>query len=248
MYQSAWHKIKQYFCGMSRTSKLQKLTVIFEDNHLIAVNKSAGDLVHGDETGDESLADAVKEYIRIRYNKPGEAFLGVIHRLDRPVSGVVIFARTSKALTRMNELMRDKKIAKTYLAIVDHRPEELSGRLTHHLVKDEEKNIVKAYASKRAGSKEAVLTYQLKGELDAKVLLEVSPLTGRPHQIRAQLSKIGCSIIGDLKYGAEYPLPDKSIALHCHKMTFIHPVKSEPVVITAEPPTRFPWNIFSYEE
>ncbi len=233
---------------MRRTTNLHGLTVIYEDNHLIAINKAAGDLVHGDETGDATLANAVKEYIRIRYNKPGEAFLGVIHRLDRPVSGVVVFARTSKALARMNELMRQKKISKSYLAIVDHRPEELTGTLTHHLVKDEEKNIVRAYASKRAGSKEAVLTYQLKGELDAKVLLEVCPITGRPHQIRAQLSKIGCSIIGDLKYGAEYPLQDKSIALHCHKMSFVHPVKNEPEEIVADPPTRFPWNIFSYGE
>jgi 23S rRNA pseudouridine1911/1915/1917 synthase len=227
---------------------LEKLSVIFEDNHLIAINKPAGYLVHGDETGDSTLADAVKEYIRIRYHKPGDVFLGVIHRLDRPVSGAVLFARTSKALTRMNELMRLKQVEKKYYAIVDARPEELSGQLIHHLVKDEEKNIVRAYASKKPGSKEAQLTYEVKGELDGKVLLEVHPLTGRPHQIRVQLSKIGCSIVGDLKYGAEYPIHNKSIALHCREMQFIHPVKQEPVCIAAPVPKSFPWNIFSYED
>ena len=233
---------------MGRPSEFHNLSVIFEDNHLIAINKPAGSLVHGDDTGDDTLADAVKEYIRIRYGKPGDVFLGVIHRLDRPVSGVVIFARTSKALTRMNELLKMKQIQKTYLAIVGHRPEELSGSLTHHLVKDEEKNITRAYASKKPGSKEASLTYSVRGELDGKILLEVHPITGRPHQIRAQLSKIGCSIVGDLKYGAEYPLQDKSIALHCRSMTFIHPVRQELVTIRSEVPSRFPWNIFSYDE
>ncbi|MBK8347926.1 MAG: RluA family pseudouridine synthase [Saprospiraceae bacterium] len=224
---------------------LQGLSVIYEDNHLIAINKPAGALVHGDETGDKTLADSVKQYIKIRYNKPGDVFLGVIHRLDRPVSGVVIFARTSKALIRMNKMLQEKTIQKTYLAIVSSRPEELSGTLTHFISKDETKNIVKAYASKRSGAKEAILTYTQKGELDGKILLEVHPLTGRPHQIRAQLSKINCPIIGDLKYGATYPLPDQSIALHCHQMSFVHPVKEETITIKAHPPRIFPWNIFS---
>ena len=220
------------------------LKVIHEDNHLIAINKPVGALVHGDETGDETLADAVKQYIKLRYNKPGDVFLGVIHRLDRPVSGVVIFARTSKALARMNKMLQEKTITKKYLAIVSIRPEELEGTLTHHLTKDESKNIVKAYASKKPGSKEATLRYKQLGELDGKVLLEVEPLTGRPHQIRVQLSKIDCPIVGDLKYGAEYPLPDKSIALHCKEMSFVHPVTLEPVTIKAFPPSTFPWNTF----
>jgi 23S rRNA pseudouridine1911/1915/1917 synthase len=226
---------------------LPGLTVIYEDNHLIAINKPAGALVHGDETGDMTLSDAVKKYIKTRYNKPGDVFLGVIHRLDRPVSGVVIFARTSKSLIRMNKMLQEKTIKKTYLALVSKRPEELSGTLVHHIVKDESKNVVRAYASKKSGTKEAVLSYELKGELDGKILLEVNPMTGRPHQIRAQLSKIESPIIGDLKYGAEYPLQDHSIALHCKEMSFIHPVKNEVVVIKADPPAKFPWNIFSID-
>lgn len=237
-----------YLCGMKREKvNLQGIIVIYEDNHIIAINKPAGALVHGDITGDATLSDAVKQYIKIRYNKPGDVFLGVIHRLDRPVSGVVVFARTSKALVRMNQMMQDKTIAKTYLAICNTRPEELSGRLVHHISKDESTNIVKAYASKKSGTKEAILTYELKKELDGRVLLEVHPLTGRPHQIRAQLSKINCPIAGDLKYGAAQPLHDKSIALHCAEMSFIHPVKNEPVSIKADPPKIMPWNIFSYE-
>jgi 23S rRNA pseudouridine1911/1915/1917 synthase len=223
------------------------IVVIHEDNHIIAVNKSVGELVHGDETGDSTLSDAVKEYIKIRYKKPGDVFLGVIHRLDRPVSGVVIFARTSKALTRMNELMKAKQIHKKYYAIVQTRPEPLANTITHHILKDEEKNVVRAYSRHRAGAKEATLTYDTKGELDAKVLLEVNPLTGRSHQIRAQLSKIGCPIVGDLKYGADYPLSDKSIALHCKEMSFVHPVNGESIVITAEPPRTMPWRTFDFE-
>ncbi len=228
-------------------TNLNGLVVIHEDNHLIAINKPAGSLVHGDETGDKTLADAVKDYIKIRYKKPGDVFLGVIHRLDRPVSGVVIFARTSKALIRMNKMLQDKLIQKKYFAIVSTRPDELSGTLVHHISKDETKNIVKAYASKKSGTKEAILKYVQKGELDGKVLLEVEPLTGRPHQIRAQLFKIECPIVGDLKYGAEYPLPDKSIALHCAQMSFEHPVTKEKIVISAEQPRTFPWNTFSFE-
>ncbi len=221
------------------------LVVIYEDNHLIAINKPAGALVHGDETGDDTLADAVKEYIKFRYKKAGDVFLGVIHRLDRPVSGVVVFARTTKALVRMNKMLQEKQISKTYLAIVGHRPPELSDTLVHHILKDGTKNIVKAYASAKTGSKEAILKYSVAGELDGKVLLEINPITGRSHQIRAQLAKIECSIIGDLKYGATYPCPDKSIALHCRNMSFIHPVKNEPISIDAAVPRVFPWPEFS---
>lgn len=222
------------------------IKVIFEDNHLIAINKYAGDLVHGDITGDQPLEEVVKQYIKIRYHKPGDVFLGVIHRLDRPVSGVVVFARTSKALTRMNEILRAKRVQKTYLAIVSARPDPLEGTLTHYIAKDETKNIVRAYQSKKPDSKEAVLHYRILGELDGKVLLEVHPITGRPHQIRAQLAKIGCPIIGDLKYGADKPLKDKSIALHCREMAFEHPVLKTHTSIVADPPSGYPWNIFSY--
>lgn len=226
--------------------KKSDLAIIYEDNHLIAVNKAAGILVQGDETGDETLTDIVKSYIKEKYHKPGDVYLGVIHRIDRPVSGVVIFARTSKALSRMNEMLRDKKLQKHYLAIVNHRPDPLSATLTHHLVKDNDKNIVKAYTAKKKDSKEAVLKYTVIGELDQKILLEVEPLTGRPHQIRTQLSKIGSPIAGDLKYGATYPLPDKSIALHCRSMSFEHPVTKSWIVIKADVPRRFPWSVFSY--
>lgn len=222
------------------------IKVIYEDNHLIAINKYPGDLVHGDNTGDEPLEETVKQYIKIRYNKPGDVFLGVIHRLDRPVSGVVVFARTSKALTRMNEMLRDKRIQKTYYAIVTTRPDPLEGTLRHFIAKDEAKNIVRAYQSKKPDTKEAVLHYRVTGELDGKVLLEVNPVTGRPHQIRVQLAKIGCPILGDLKYGAEKPMKNKSIALHCREMSFEHPVLKTQISITADPPAGYPWNIFSY--
>lgn len=231
---------------MSQNS-LSGLKVIYEDNHLIAINKQAGALVHGDETGDVTLSDLVKEYIRIRYGKPGDVFLGVIHRLDRPVSGVVVFARTSKALARMNKLLHDRQIDKTYLAICSRRPADLSGHLVHYLAKDEARNIVKAYSSPKPGAKSAELDYTLKGEADSKVLLEVHPLTGRPHQIRTQLSKIGCPIIGDLKYGAAFALDDQSIALHCRSMSFIHPVKGEKTVIVADVPDKTPWTTFSFD-
>ena len=226
---------------------LENLTVIYEDNHLIAVAKPAGVLVHGDITGDATLEQKVKAYIKIRYKKPGDVFLGVIHRIDRPVSGVVIFARTSKALARMNALIAQRKIKKTYLAVVSTRPEELEGSLTHFIVKDESKNIVKAYSSAKKGGKEATLDYKLIGELEGKSLLEVIPHSGRPHQIRAQLSKLGSPILGDLKYGAESGLSDHSIGLHCYKMEFDHPVTSVFVSIKSHTPRRFPWNIFGID-
>lgn len=222
------------------------LAIIYEDNHLIAVNKPSGLLVQGDETGDVTLTEKVKLYIKDKYHKPGDVFLGVVHRIDRPVSGVVIFARTSKALTRMNELLRDRKIQKKYFAIVGRRPEPLSATLTHYLLKDGDKNIVKAYSSPRKDAKESLLNYNVVGELDQKILLEVEPLTGRSHQIRAQLSKIGSTILGDLKYGATYALQDKSIALHCSSMTFEHPVQKVMVTIKADVPSSFPWSVFTY--
>lgn len=220
------------------------LEVIYEDNHIIAVNKPNGILVQGDKTGDLTLPDLVKEYIKVRYHKPGDVFLGVFHRLDRPVSGVVIFARTSKALARMNDMMRDKEFQKTYFAMVFPRPDELEGHLIHHIIKHEDKNMVKVLTRPKMDSKEAELYYRVHAELDGKVLLIVNPLTGRPHQIRAQLSKIGSPILGDLKYGAAYALPNQNIALHCYEMKFMHPVKKEWVTIQASPPDIFPWNTF----
>lgn len=225
-----------------------QLQVLFEDNHLIAINKPAGYLVQGDETGDATLADAVKHYIKLRYNKPGDVFLGVVHRLDRPVSGVLLYARTSKGLTRMNELFRNREIEKTYWAVVSEQPKDLEGQLVHYITKDKEKNRSKAFdfQSRRAtGTKRAELNYRLKARLGGHVLLEVQPKTGRPHQIRVQLSKIGLPIRGDVKYGAPATNRDGSIHLHSRSLSFIHPVKKERVTITAEPPTEDIWNLFS---
>lgn len=228
-----------------------QIQVLYEDNHLIAVNKPAGWLVQGDATGDTTLADWVKVYIKNRYNKPGEVFLGIIHRLDRPVSGVVIFARTSKALERMNRMFHDREVQKTYWAITIERPDPLTGTLVHYLTKDRERNIAKAYdqPSRRAkGAKKSELTYELIGEIGEHHLLRVNPLTGRPHQIRVQLAKEGWPIRGDLKYGAPQANDDLSIHLHCRSLTFTHPVKKEPVTITADPPHEQIWNLFNLRE
>jgi 23S rRNA pseudouridine1911/1915/1917 synthase len=224
------------------------LQVLFEDNHLIAINKPAGYLVQGDETGDATLGEYVKEYIKQRYNKPGDVFLGVIHRLDRPVSGVLLFARTSKALTRMNELFKEREVQKTYWAVTIGQPDPLSGKLVHFIIKDKDRNIVKAFdtMSRRAeGAKEAELSYEMLGRIGMNVLQEVKPKTGRPHQIRIQLSKNNTPIRGDIKYGAPAANPDNNINLHCRSLEFIHPVKQEPVRITANPPKEEGWNLFS---
>ena len=216
--------------------------VIFEDNHLIAVNKPAGVLVHADETGDESLDNMVKKYIKIRYGKPGDVYLATLHRLDRPVSGVVIFGRTSKSAERMTKLFQEHKIEKTYIAVTDTRPEPLSGRLTHYLVKNSDTNIVKAFSKQKGDAKEAILDYEFIGQIDrSHIVIKVNIMTGRSHQIRVQLSKIGCSILGDLKYGAESPNIDKSISLHCRSMGFIHPVLKTPVLIKADVPRNHYW-------
>lgn len=224
-----------------------KLQVIYEDNHLIAVNKPAGWLVQGDITGDAPISDAVKAYIKEKYKKPGDVFLGVIHRIDRPVSGVVIFARTTKALTRMNKLFLEKGIKKTYLAITEIRPDPLSGHLTHYLVKDANTNKAKAYdqpSNRAKDAKKSELKYELKGGLAGHQLLEINPLTGRPHQIRVQLAKMGWPIRGDVKYGYPEPNADGSIHLHCKEMSFMHPVKNEPVRIVAKLPKDQIWGLF----
>jgi 23S rRNA pseudouridine1911/1915/1917 synthase len=223
------------------------LDILYEDNHLIIVNKEAGDLVQGDKTGDHTLLDGVKAYVKKKYNKPGDVFLGLVHRLDRPVSGAVIFARTSKALTRMNEIFKNREIKKEYLAIVENRPQEFEGTLVHYIIKDEERNVSKALDSTKKGGKRAELTYELIGEISGMILLKVNPITGRPHQIRCQLKKIGCSIVGDKKYGSIHEIDDRSICLHCHKLEFMHPVKKEPIRITAGVPRANPWNQFSIQ-
>jgi 23S rRNA pseudouridine1911/1915/1917 synthase len=229
--------------------QLQDLKVLYEDNHLIAVNKPAGVLVQSDETGDTPLYDVVREYIRIRYEKPGEAFLGNIHRIDRPVSGVVIFARTSKALVRMNKLFEQKEVEKTYWAITPNRPEPLQASLEHFLVKDTQKNITKAYdynnTLRSKDGKLGKLSYRLIAGIGNHHLLEVKPLTGRPHQIRAQLAKIGCPIKNDLKYGYTGAKGNENlIYLHARRLSFIHPITLQPVVIEADLPKDPMWNQF----
>ena len=228
---------------MKKRKKLS-LNVLFEDNHIIAVEKTAGILVHGDETGDRTLQDHVKTYIKKKYNKPGEVFLGVIHRLDRPVSGVTIFARTSKALTRMNALIKDREITKEYLALVSKRPLEIKGLLTHYIVKDTKKNFSHIYDKMKNGAKKALLRYEMVGQISGYVLMRINLETGRPHQIRVQMKRIGCHIIGDVKYGYEFGNVDKSICLHCSKMSFIHPIKKDRITIKLKPPKNDFWDIF----
>jgi len=226
------------------------LQIIYEDNHIIAVNKPAGMLVQGDETGDKPLFDYVKEYIKEKYNKPGEAWLGIPHRLDRPVSGVLIFARTSKALTRLNEMFQTQEMDKQYLAIVKERPEPLSNILINYLVKDKDKNtskVLEGVSRRHPDAKKCELSYDLVSYLDSHYLLLVKPKTGRPHQIRVQLSHIGCPIVGDIRYGSKLKGHDGNIYLHCLKMEFIHPVKKDLLKIEVLPNGGL-WNKFNYDE
>jgi 23S rRNA pseudouridine1911/1915/1917 synthase len=218
--------------------------ILFEDNHLIAVNKRAGDIVQIDDTGDEPLDEQVKKYIAAKYNKPNGAFLGVVHRLDRPVSGVILFAKTSKALERINLMFKSREMKKTYWAVVRNRPQPTEGNLVHWLVKNSQKNVTKAHDKEVVGSQRAELNYKLIGELNGYYLIEVDPITGRPHQIRVQLSTLDCPIVGDNKYG--YPRGSllKSICLHARKLQFIHPVKKEPVTIFASLPQDGFWERF----
>ena len=228
---------------------LKDLKVVYEDNHLIAVNKPYRVLVHGDNSGDATLSDLVKKYIKIRYKKPGDVFLGVIHRLDRPVSGVTVFARTSKALTRMNKLFQEKEIEKVYWAITMARPDPIQGTLVHYLLKDRSRNVTKAYEqlSRRAkDAKKSELHYKLIAELHGHYLLEVHPQTGRSHQIRVQLSELGTPIRGDVKYKFKFPNEDNFIHLHCRSMSFVHPVKKEKITIEANPPDEEFWNLFEH--
>lgn len=218
--------------------------VIHEDNHLIAINKPSGLLVQGDKTGDITLLQLAKLYIKEKYNKPGDVFLNIIHRLDRPTSGCVIFARTSKATSRMNVLFKERKMSKQYLAISRARPNVDEGSLEHYLKKNNKSNIVTAFDYKVKEGKQAILDYKLLNYHQGLALIQLNPLTGRSHQIRVQLKSIGAPIMGDLKYGAKEPLPNASIALHCHVMEFIHPVSKTNCRIMAKPPKRAPWNKF----
>ena len=217
------------------------IEVLYEDNHLIVINKKSGDIVQGDKTGDKPLPDYVKDYLRDKYNKPGNIFCGVIHRLDRPVSGIVVFAKTSKALSRMNQLFRDKEIQKTYWALVENKPTKSSDRLENYLLKNQQKNKSRAYLKPENGALKAVLDYQVLKNLNRYTLLEVKPITGRHHQIRVQLSQMGSVIKGDLKYGAKRSNKDASICLHAREISFIHPVKKEAVKITAPVPNEPLW-------
>jgi len=220
------------------------MRIIFEDNHLLVINKDAGVLVQGDKTGDTPLSDLAKAYVKEKYQKPGEVFMGVIHRIDRPVSGLVLMARTSKALERMNEQFKNREIEKKYLAIVRNRPVANAGNLVHWLIKNPETNVTKAYEKEVPNSMRSELNYKLIGELDGFYILEVNPITGRPHQIRVQLASMNCPIVGDNKYGYPRGNKDKSICLHAHSVKFMHPVKKEEMQLFAALPQDNFWQKF----
>ncbi|MDD4846454.1 MAG: RNA pseudouridine synthase, partial [Petrimonas sp.] len=209
------------------------MTVLYEDNHLVVVNKAPGEIVQGDKTGDKPLSEEVKEYLKVKYNKPGNVFCGVTHRLDRPTSGIVVFAKTSKALSRLNAMFKNNEIDKTYWAVVKKLPEKTEATLTHYLIKNERTNKSTAYDVEKPNTKKSVLHYKVIGQSQNYNLLEVDLETGRHHQIRCQLSKIGSPIKGDLKYGAERSNPDGSISLHARKIAFIHPVSKEKIELVA---------------
>lgn len=224
---------------------MSNLNVLYEDNHLIAVNKQSGDLVQGDETGDKTLGDAIKSYLKMKYDKPGEVFLGVVHRIDRPVSGVVFFARTSKALSRLSELFKTKEVRKIYWAVVKNKPDKVSDTLVHYHLKDEKTRKAKLFDKEVAHSKKCILHYTLLASSDHYHLLQIELETGRFHQIRAQLAKIGCPIKGDIKYGFDRPNENtRSIHLHARSIEFIHPIKKEKIVVTAPVPNDVIWNYF----
>ncbi|MCD8072557.1 MAG: RluA family pseudouridine synthase [Alistipes sp.] len=223
-----------------------KKDIIYEDNHILVVNKRAGDLVQTDPEGTTALEDEIKKFIQRRDDKPGDVFLGVVHRIDRPVSGAVLFAKTSKALVRLNRMIKDREVKKLYWAIVEELPDPAEGTLRHHIVKDSRTNRSKALSKPQAGSKEAVLEYRHIGSSANYHLLEIDLKTGRHHQIRAQLSKAGSPIRGNLKYGAKRSMPGGGISLHSRILSFLHPVRKEPVEITAPLPTDDNlWKFFS---
>ena len=221
------------------------MEVVYEDNHIIIVNKQSGEIVQGDKTGDRPLSDIVKDYIKEKYQKPGAVFLGVVHRLDRPVSGLVVFARTSKALTRLNKMFAEGEVHKTYWALVKNAPQKKEDTLTHWLVRNEKQNKSYAYATEKPNAKKAILKYRLIGKSDNYSLLEVQLMTGRHHQIRCQLAAMGCPIKGDLKYGAPRSNPDGSISLLSHSVAFIHPVSKERITVEAPLPDDPLWQAFA---
>jgi 23S rRNA pseudouridine1911/1915/1917 synthase len=220
------------------------MEVIYEDNHIIAVNKTASEIVQSDKTGDTPLSETVKQWLKEKYNKPGNVFVGVAHRLDRPVSGVVLFAKTSKALARLNEMFREGKIKKTYWAIVKNCPPQPEGELVHYLVRNEKQNKSYAYDTEKPNSQKAILSYKIKSRSENYYLLEVDLKTGRHHQIRCQLAKIGCPVRGDLKYGYDRSNKDGGISLHSLKARFTHPVSKEEIEITAPLPEDKLWKAF----
>lgn len=222
------------------------MTVVYEDNHIIVVNKTSSEIVQGDKTGDIPLSETVKQYLKEKYQKPGNVFVGVTHRLDRPVSGLVVFAKTSKALSRLNEMFKNSEVKKTYWAIVKECPRELEGELVHYLVRNEKQNKSYAYDKEVPDSKKAILHYRLIARSQNYNLLKVDLKTGRHHQIRCQLAKMGCPIKGDLKYGFARSNPDGSICLHARRISFIHPVSKEQIDLEAPVPPGSLWNGFSF--
>lgn len=217
------------------------MDVLYEDNHLIIVNKAPSEIVQGDKTGDKPLSESIKEYLKEKYHKPGNVFCGVTHRLDRPTSGVVVFAKTSKALSRLNEMFRNGEVDKTYWAVVKNRPPKEEDTLIHYLIKNEKTNKSTAYDSEKPNTKKAILHYKLRAASQKYFLLEVDLETGRHHQIRCQLAKIGCPIKGDLKYGAERSNPDGSISLHARTISFVHPVSKQQIHVVAPVPNDTLW-------
>ncbi|MCL2650541.1 MAG: RluA family pseudouridine synthase [Candidatus Azobacteroides sp.] len=220
------------------------MEVVYEDNHLIAVNKTCSEIVQGDKTGDKPLSEIVGQWLKEKYNKPGNVFVGVTHRLDRPVSGLILFAKTSKALARLNEMFRNGEIKKTYWAIVKDKPEEVEAELIHYMVKNERQNKSFAYDMEKPGSKKAILHYKVIAQSDNYFLLEIDLKTGRHHQIRCQLAKIGCPVKGDLKYGFPRSNPDGGISLHARRVKFIHPVSQQEIEIVAPVPDEKLWKMF----
>ena len=228
---------------MKEISIKENLQILHEDNHIIVINKRAGDIVQGDKTGDKPLSEIVKEYIKEKYNKPGEVFLGVVHRLDRPTSGIVVFARTSKALERLNTMFSNRETQKTYWAVVKNKPSKAEDTLVHYLKRNEKNNTSKAHLKEVPESKNASLDYKIIKKLDNYYVLEINLHTGRHHQIRAQLNAIGCPIKGDLKYGFDRSNPDGGIHLHARKLVFNHPVTKETIKLIAPTPKDVIWNL-----
>lgn len=224
------------------------MEILYEDNHIIAVNKSCSEIVQGDKTGDKPLSEIMQEWLKKKYNKPGNVFIGIPHRLDRPVTGVVLFAKTSKALARLNEMFQKQEIQKTYWALTKAIPSQEAATLTHYLVRNEKQNKSYAYDREVPRSKKAVLDYQVIGRSARYTLLEVHLHTGRHHQIRCQLAKIGCVIKGDLKYGADRSNPDGGICLHARSIDFIHPISKQHIHIVAPTPDNNLWNYFQTQD